>query len=524
MRGLKGKNVLVTGGTSGIGQAMAVRFAEYGANVAVNYLRQEEEASDTEEQVHACIRRVKEEGVREVLVRGDVSREDDVVAMVEDTVRQLGSVDILVNNAGIQISRALPRAVGCRLRQGARRQPARLVPVRPRGDPALRRPGHPRCGAEHQQRPPAHPQARLPGLLGQQGRHGQPDHHVALEYAGRGIRVNAIGPGATVTPINRAWVDDPAKAEQVTAHIPMPRPGTSDEMAGVACFLASEGRLHHRADHLRRRRTDALRRLPRTLVLGMSAADQPGPWWPSPFGADDQHGMLNLVTDAKRRDALARGAPRPHVRPRPGHRRACAGVRGSPPDAGHHRAPHQRQTRADPGAGHGAGGSSGTTRSTGSSSFSRPPSSAPTDMLNHLQIGDRGYNGWTVSELAEPWAPTGSAPDAPSGRDPRLARRRPGRRGVSALERGDVVTVDDVKDALDAGRWSPATPCCSTRWGRHWTHPDRYRTPARLDLARWLVEQRVPLTGCDTWSYGPVPAEDPARPFVSGRAPAGTGP
>src|SRR6187549_1433575 len=83
MPGLKGKNVLITGGSSGIGQAIAVRFAEYGANVAINYLRQPEEARETEEQVHACVHKVRQEGVQDVLVGGDV----------------------LVNNAGIQISR-----------------------------------------------------------------------------------------------------------------------------------------------------------------------------------------------------------------------------------------------------------------------------------------------------------------------------------------------------------------------------------------------------------------------------------
>jgi glucose 1-dehydrogenase len=49
-----------------------------------------------------------------------------------------------------------------------------------------------------------------------------------------------VGPGATVTPINRAWVDDPVKRTMVTDHIPMPRPGEADEMAGVVAFLASD--------------------------------------------------------------------------------------------------------------------------------------------------------------------------------------------------------------------------------------------------------------------------------------------
>src|SRR3954467_1271678 len=105
MPGLKGKNVLVTGGSSGIGQAIAVRFAEYGANVAINYLTTPDEAHDTEHQVHVCVDRVRQEGVRDVLVGGDVSKEEDVVRMVREAADGLGGLDILVNNAGIQISR-----------------------------------------------------------------------------------------------------------------------------------------------------------------------------------------------------------------------------------------------------------------------------------------------------------------------------------------------------------------------------------------------------------------------------------
>ena len=63
---------------------------------------------------------------------------------------------------------------------------------------------------------------------------------LALEYASKGIRVNSIGPGATVTPINRAWIDDPVKRAEVETHIPMRRAGTADEMGAVACFLSSD--------------------------------------------------------------------------------------------------------------------------------------------------------------------------------------------------------------------------------------------------------------------------------------------
>jgi glucose 1-dehydrogenase len=240
VRGLKGKNVLVTGSTSGIGQAIAVRFAEYGANVAINYLRQPGEAAETEEQVHACARRVKQEGVRDVLVQGDVSKEDDVVSMVDDAFSQLGGLDILVNNAGIQISRPteelssadFDKVLAVNLRGAflcARESIRRFL--------ATDKPGVIiNVSSVHQRIP-------KPSYLGYSVSKGGMQNlttTLALEYAGRGIRVNGIGPGATVTPINRAWVDDPVKAEQVTSHIPMQRAGTADEMAGVTCFLASD--------------------------------------------------------------------------------------------------------------------------------------------------------------------------------------------------------------------------------------------------------------------------------------------
>jgi glucose 1-dehydrogenase len=240
LRGLKGRNVLVTGGTSGIGQAIAVRFAEFGANVAINYRSRPEDAAETEQQVEACVAKVQRMGVKDVIVRGDVSREDDAVSMIADTIEQLGGLDVLINNAGIQISRPshelsaedFDKVLGVNLRGAflcareairhflAEEKPGVIINV----------------SSVHQRIP-------KPNYLGYSVSKGGMQNlttTLALEYAGQGIRVNAIGPGATITPINRAWVDDPVKAEQVTSHIPMPRPGTADEMAGVACFLASD--------------------------------------------------------------------------------------------------------------------------------------------------------------------------------------------------------------------------------------------------------------------------------------------
>ncbi len=239
MRGLKGKNVLVTGGTSGIGQAIAVRFAQYGANVAINYLREPEEAADTEARIETCVQQVRGEGVKDVLVGGDVSKEEDVVRMVAEAAEQLGGLDILVNNAGIQISRPsheltngdFDRVINVNLRGAFMCARESIRHFLGNGGGVIVN-----VSSVHQVIP-------KPNYLGYSVSKGGMQNltkTLALEYADKNIRVNGVGPGATVTPINRAWIDDPVKREQVESHIPMRRAGTADEMAGVTCFLASE--------------------------------------------------------------------------------------------------------------------------------------------------------------------------------------------------------------------------------------------------------------------------------------------
>jgi glucose 1-dehydrogenase len=84
------------------------------------------------------------------------------------------------------------------------------------------------------------PKPRFVGYSASKGGIGNLTRTLALEYAGRGIRVNAVGPGATITPMNRAWVDDSEKRAEVERHIPLGRAGTAEEMAAAVAFLCSD--------------------------------------------------------------------------------------------------------------------------------------------------------------------------------------------------------------------------------------------------------------------------------------------
>jgi glucose 1-dehydrogenase len=273
VRGLKGKNVLVTGGSSGIGQAIAVRFAEYGANVAINYLRAPEEAAGTEEQVRACVRRVRQEGVRDVLVGGDVSQEGDVVRLVEQAAGELGGLDVLVNNAGIQISRPSEELSGADFDE--------VLAVNLRGAflcarEAIRRFLVAAGGGVIVNVSSVHQRIPKPGYLGYSVSKGGMQNlttTLALEYAGRGIRVNGIGPGRHRHADQPRVGRRPRQAGAGRGAHPHPagryrrRDGRGDLLPGQR----RRGR-RHRPDPVRRRRPHPLPQLPRALVVRVTEA------------------------------------------------------------------------------------------------------------------------------------------------------------------------------------------------------------------------------------------------------------
>ena len=226
---LNGKAAIVTGAGSGIGLAIAERFAEAGASVCVNYLGYEEDAQ-------ALAKRLP----KAIAIKGDVSKPADVLAMVDATVKQLGSVDVLVNNAGVErpmpfldideatwdlmidvdLKGAFLCAQACaRAMRDAGRGGSIVNISSIHEDVAF--PGYtPYCAAK----------GGLRMLM----------RNAALELAAYGIRVNNVAPGAIATPINAKTLNDPDKVATLQRIIPLKRMGRPEEVAEVALFLASD--------------------------------------------------------------------------------------------------------------------------------------------------------------------------------------------------------------------------------------------------------------------------------------------
>jgi glucose 1-dehydrogenase len=232
---LTNKNALITGASSGIGQAVAIRFAREGANVAIQY----RSGSAGAEATMKAAKEANPSG-NYVIIQADVSREEDVEKMFSTAIGALGPLDILINNAGIQKPaeshlvemKDFDAVIGTNLRGAflcARAAIRHFLETNRAGSIVNN-------SSVHEIIPKP---KYLPYSISKGGMENL-TKTLALEYAGRGIRVNAVGPGAVITPINRSWVDDPKAKAEVESHIPLGRAADADEIAAVFAFLASD--------------------------------------------------------------------------------------------------------------------------------------------------------------------------------------------------------------------------------------------------------------------------------------------
>jgi kynurenine formamidase len=245
-----------------------------------------------------------------------------------------------------------------------------------------------------------------------------------------------------------------------------------------------------------------------------------GRWWPSRYGADDEAGALNEITPAGTATAAALV--------RQGRVYDLSHVLDERIPAFPGRSFRQYLTtsayqlnRRSPSAGAeglGANGVNWVVEQVAATS----QMGTHIDGLNHLQIGDRTYNGHRIGDLVEEHGTNRLGIETlPQVVTRGLLVDVAAVRGVERLGPGEVITPADAEAAL--ARHGLAVRAGDgvlfhTGWGAQWGETNEDYTAGEpgpgLELARWLVERRVAITGCDTWSYGPVPPEEPDEPFV----------
>lgn len=230
---LAGKVACVTGSSQGIGQAIAIRLAEEGADIVLNARHIEESATQTIETIHKLGRRV-------ATIQGDVGNTSDDRRIISEGVAQLGQIDILVNNAGVErrgdfwdvTEEDFDFVVNINLRGTffitqdfvnhlrATKRPGRIINI----------------SSVHEELPFPH----FSTYCASKGALKMLCRNLAIELAPLGITINNIAPGAIETPINKSMLSNPALLKALLANIPLGRLGTPKDVAALAAFLASD--------------------------------------------------------------------------------------------------------------------------------------------------------------------------------------------------------------------------------------------------------------------------------------------
>ena len=239
-RPLRQQRALVTGANSGIGEACALALGAAGADVVVNYVSHPEEA----ERVVGLIRAA---GSEAIALRADVSREDEVQAMVAEMIKEFGTIDILINNAGLQQDAPFQEmtlqqwqtVIGVNLT-------GQFLCAREATREFLRRgvvPAVSRAAGKIICMSSVHEVIPWGGHVNYASSKGgvmQLMKSMAQELAPKKIRVNSVAPGAIQTPINRSAWDTPEALEKLLTLIPDQRIGEPDDIANTVVWLASD--------------------------------------------------------------------------------------------------------------------------------------------------------------------------------------------------------------------------------------------------------------------------------------------
>jgi glucose 1-dehydrogenase len=230
---LQNKVAIVTGSGSGIGQAIAIRFASEGATVVVDYRNHPEQANDT-------ITKCEAAGRKAITIQADVSILADTQRLIDETYKQLGRADILVNNAGIEkeaafwdVTEADYDAVLNVNLKGAffltqafvrplikAKQPGRIINI----------------SSVHEDMVFPH----FSTYCASKGAMRMVMRDLAVELGPYNITVNNVAPGAIATPINKNLLADKPELNALLANVPLGRMGTPEDVAGLALFLASD--------------------------------------------------------------------------------------------------------------------------------------------------------------------------------------------------------------------------------------------------------------------------------------------
>lgn len=229
----QGKVVLVTGGTSGIGRTTAIQFAKEGAKVVLAGRRVEEGAS--------VVKEIESAGGEARFVQTDVTREDQVKHLIEETVRHFGRLDIAFNNAGVEQGAPITEVTEADYRKVFDINVLGVFLSQKYEIPAMLKSG----GGAIINTSSILGHIAVPGAA----IYNASKHAVegitktsALELAGQGIRVNAVAPGAVATDMIDRFAGEEGTdgRQQLASQHPMGRLGKAEEIAAAVLYLASD--------------------------------------------------------------------------------------------------------------------------------------------------------------------------------------------------------------------------------------------------------------------------------------------